>query len=120
MVFISFQHYVHSQWIVQVQFCVENHLVEVYHVSHFVAGGNLACQLLDFVWKYLSAIYSQLCCSLSLSLSHFLSLSLHPLRHSIVTLWRSLAGTNPELLVDFEEFVGEVAEEVEHAQRALE
>ncbi|CAI8027525.1 hypothetical protein GBAR_LOCUS15735 [Geodia barretti] len=41
-------------------------------------------------------------------------------KHSIVTLWRSLAGTNPELLVDFEEFVGEVAEEVEHAQRALE
>ena len=49
-----------------------------------------------------------------------LSLPLSPLRHSIVTLWRSLSDTNPELLVDFEEFVGEVAEEVEHAQRALE
>ena len=47
-------------------------------------------------------------------------LSHPPCRHSIATLWRGLSDTNPELLMDFEEFVGEVAEEVEHAQRALE
>jgi hypothetical protein len=41
-------------------------------------------------------------------------------RHSIASLWRNLADTNPELLADLEDFVGEVAHEVEGAQRALE
>ncbi len=35
-------------------------------------------------------------------------------------LWKSLREANPELLSDFEEFVAEVASEVEGAQRALE
>lgn len=42
------------------------------------------------------------------------------LRHSMEQLWRSLKEANPELLTDFEEFVTEVASEVEGAQRALE
>ena len=41
-------------------------------------------------------------------------------RHSMEQLWRSLKQANPELLTDFEEFVAEVASEVEGAQRALE
>ena len=41
-------------------------------------------------------------------------------RHSIETLWKNLRETNPELLVDFEDFVSEIAEEVQGAQRALE
>ena len=41
-------------------------------------------------------------------------------RHSIETLWKSLRDANPELLVDFEDFVSEIAEEVQGAQRALE
>ena len=41
-------------------------------------------------------------------------------RNSIEQLWKSLRDTNPELLVDFEEFVSEIAEEVQGAQRALE
>ena len=40
-------------------------------------------------------------------------------RQSIEALWYSLADTNPELMGDFEEFVGEIANEVEVAQRAL-
>ena len=35
-------------------------------------------------------------------------------------LWRSLKEANPEILTDFEEFVTEVASEVEGAQKALE
>ena len=41
-------------------------------------------------------------------------------RHSIESLWKNLRDTNPELLVDFEDFVSEIAEEVQGAQRALE
>ena len=35
-------------------------------------------------------------------------------------MWDALHEANPELLGDFEEFVSEVASEVEGAQRALE
>lgn len=35
-------------------------------------------------------------------------------------LWEALQDANPELLGDFEDFVAEVASEVEGAQRALE
>ena len=42
-----------------------------------------------------------------------------PPRHSIENLWRNLSDTNPELVSDFEEFVAEIASEVEGAQRAL-
>ncbi len=41
-------------------------------------------------------------------------------RHSIEHLWSSLSEQNPNLLSDFEEFVAEVASEVQVAQRALE
>ncbi len=41
-------------------------------------------------------------------------------RHSIEHLWASLSEQNPDLLNDFEEFVAEVAGEVQVAQRALE
>ncbi len=44
----------------------------------------------------------------------------HPLRQSIESLWKSLAVSNPELLGDFEDFVAEISNEVEGAQRALE
>lgn len=49
-----------------------------------------------------------------------LKILLVPCRHSMEQLWRSLKEANPELLSDFEEFVAEVASEVEGAQRALE
>ena len=41
-------------------------------------------------------------------------------RNSMEHLWQSLKEANPELLTDFEDFVAEVASEVEGAQRALE
>ena len=51
--------------------------------------------------------------------SFFLNISISR-RHSIEALWRSLNDSNPELLVDFEDFVAEIAGEVQGAQRALE
>ncbi len=44
----------------------------------------------------------------------------HSHRHSIEHLWANLSEQNPDLLNDFEEFVAEVACEVQVAQRALE
>ena len=42
------------------------------------------------------------------------------LRNSMEHMWVALHEANPDLLGDFEEFVAEVASEVEGAQRALE
>ena len=52
------------------------------------------------------------CCSFNIT-------SVYVYRSSIENLWTNLNESNPDLLPDFEEFVSELASEIQTAQRAL-